>query len=246
MRLRITGLILCLGVLIAVSACNKKPSEPASESAGPAASSSAPATNESASNTAAAPGGSNAGRPARTAAAEKHAPAEAAPIVVPAGTVITVRLAQAVGSKTSHAGDNFEATVANPVEVDGKSVIAAGATATGTVAEAAPLGRFKGGAKLGLTLDAVTIGGRTYPVQTTAVTRTEKGKGKRTATMVGGGAGLGALIGGLAGGGKGAAIGAVAGAGAGTAGTAFTGNKDIVIPAESALSFRLTQPLEVK
>ena len=245
MRLRITGLILCLGVLIAVSACNKKPSEPASESGGPAASSSAP-TNESASNTGSAPRGSHAGRPARTAAGEKNAPAEATPVVVPAGTVITVRLAQAVGSKINHAGDNFEATVVNPVEVDGQTVISAGATATGTVAEAAPLGRFKGGAKLGLTLDAVTIGGRTYPVQTTAVTRTEKGKGKRTATMVGGGAGLGALIGGLAGGGKGAAIGAVAGAGAGTAGTAFTGNKDIVIPAESALSFRLTQPLEVK
>ena len=64
--------------------------------------------------------------------------------------------------------------------------------------------------------------------------------------MIGGGAGLGALIGGLAGGGKGAAIGAVAGAGAGTAGTVFTGNKDVVLPAESALSFRLNQPLELK
>jgi len=64
--------------------------------------------------------------------------------------------------------------------------------------------------------------------------------------MVGGGAGLGALIGGLAGGGKGAAIGALAGAGAGTAGTAFTGNKDVVLPAETALSFKLDQPLELK
>jgi hypothetical protein len=64
--------------------------------------------------------------------------------------------------------------------------------------------------------------------------------------MIGGGGGVGALIGGLAGGGKGAAIGAVAGAGAGTAGTAFTGNKEIVLPAESALSFKLEQPLEVK
>jgi hypothetical protein len=57
---------------------------------------------------------------------------------------------------------------------------------------------------------------------------------------------LGALIGGLAGGGKGAAIGALAGAGAGTAGTAYTGNKDIVLPAESAVSFKLEQPLEIK
>jgi hypothetical protein len=239
MRLRITGLILCLGVLITVSACNKKPSEPATESSGAAANTAtAPADNTMASQTAA--------TPREKAPAERKAPAEVKPVVVPADTVITVRLAEALSSKTSHAGDNFTASVANPVDVDGKTVIPAGANATGTVAEAAPLGRFKGGAVLRVTLDSITIGGRTHPIQTTAVTRTEKGKGKRTATMIGGGAGLGALIGGLAGGGKGAAIGAVAGAGAGTAGTAFTGNKDIVIPAESALSFRLSQPLQVK
>jgi hypothetical protein len=73
-----------------------------------------------------------------------------------------------------------------------------------------------------------------------------KGKGKRTATLIGGGAGLGAIIGGIAGGGKGAAIGALAGGGAGTAGTAFTNNKDIVLPAESALSFKLAQPVQIK
>ena len=64
--------------------------------------------------------------------------------------------------------------------------------------------------------------------------------------LTGGGAGLGAIIGGLAGGGKGAAIGAVAGAGAGGAGSAFTGNKDVVLPAESAVSFKLEAPLELK
>jgi hypothetical protein len=64
--------------------------------------------------------------------------------------------------------------------------------------------------------------------------------------MIGGGAGAGALIGALAGGGKGAAIGALAGGGAGTAGAAFTGNKNIVLPAESALSFKLTEAVEVK
>src|SRR5437016_3280642 len=84
------------------------------------------------------------------------------------------------------------------------------------------------------------------PVETSSLVRTEKGKGKRTAVITGGGAGVGALIGGLAGGGKGAAIGAIAGAGAGGAGSAFTGNKNIVLPAESALSFKLEQPLEIK
>ena len=84
------------------------------------------------------------------------------------------------------------------------------------------------------------------PVQTALLTQNLRGKGKRTGVMVGGGAGLGALIGGLAGGGKGAAIGAAAGAGAGGAGTAFTGNKDIVLPAESAVAFTLKEPLRIR
>jgi hypothetical protein len=174
------------------------------------------------------------------------AKAGAAGKVVPAGQHIVVRLGQAVGSKISSPGQGFTATVAQPIEVDGKVLIPSGAEASGTVAEAVPLGRFKGGARLRLTLDSVRFGGNTYKIETATISQSAKGKGKRTAVAVGGGAGLGALIGGLAGGGKGAAIGAVAGAGAGTAGAAFTGNKNIVLPAEATLSFRLLKPLEVK
>lgn len=180
------------------------------------------------------------------APAAKPGAKAAAPTVVPAGQHIVVRLGQAVGSKISTAGQAFSATVAQPVEVDGKVLIPSGAEASGTVAEAVPLGRFKGGAVLRLSLNSVAVGGNTYKVETAAITESAKGKGKRTAVAVGGGAGLGAIIGGIAGGGKGAAIGAAAGAGAGTAGAAFTGNKDIVLPAESTLSFKLLQPLEVK
>jgi hypothetical protein len=176
---------------------------------------------------------------AKSEAAKKEA---AKTVVVPAGTVLTVRLGQAVGSKISQPGEAFSATVAKAVVVGTETVVPEGASASGTVVDAKPLGRFKGGAVLSLKLTSIAD----LPVETSSVVRTEKGKGKRTATMIGGGAGLGALIGGLAGGGKGAAIGAVAGAGAGTAGTAFTGNKEIVLPAESALSFKLEQPLEVK
>jgi len=172
--------------------------------------------------------------------------AEAKPVVLPAGTVLTVRLGESVGSKISQPGQSFSATVATAVERDGQVVIPAGASATGTVVDAKPLGRFKGGAVLQLKLDSVKVNGSNKQIQTSAVTRSEKGKGKRTAVLAGGGAGLGALIGGLAGGGKGAAIGALAGGGAGTAGAAYTGNKDIVLPAESALSFRLDQPLAVR
>ena len=167
-------------------------------------------------------------------------------VTLPAGTTITVRLANAVGSKLSNSGDQFNASVATPVEVDGKVVVPNGADAAGKVVQAVPLGRFKGGAVLRLALESVTIKGDAYDVKTSSVSRYLKGKGKRTAAMIGGGAGGGALIGGLAGGGKGALIGAAVGAGAGTAGAAYTGNKEIILPAESTLSFKLAEPLTVK
>jgi len=170
----------------------------------------------------------------------------AQPTVIPVGTHVTVRLGETLSSKSSQAGQAFSATVAEPVVVEGKTVIPDGAAARGTVVAAKGMGHFKGGALLEVRLNSINIDGKEEPVQTAAVARSIKGKGKRSTVLIGGGAGLGALIGGLAGGGKGAAIGAAAGGGAGTAGAAFTGNKDIVLPAESAVTFKLTAPVEVK
>jgi hypothetical protein len=189
------------------------------------------------------PGAASSAAPSPTL--KTRAATQPGPVTIPAGTVITVRTAQAMSSKTSQAGETFTATVAQPVNVGGAMAIPDGAKATGTVVAAHPLGRFKGGAMLQVRLSSVEIDGQSVPVDSSSVARSEKGKGKRSATFIGGGAGLGALIGGLAGGGKGAAIGALSGAGAGTAGTAFTGNKDITIPAEYALSFKLLKPVEV-
>jgi hypothetical protein len=174
------------------------------------------------------------------------APPAPQPVVVPAGTVLTVRLGEAVGSKISQPGQRFSATIAKSVSVGGQTVIAAGTPASGTVVDAKPLGHFAGGARLELRLVSININGDERPITSSAIIRTIKGKGKRTGIMAGGGAGVGALIGGLAGGGKGAAIGAAAGAGAGTAGSALTGNKEIVFPAESALSFKLQHSLRIK
>jgi hypothetical protein len=161
-----------------------------------------------------------------------------------------VRLAGAVGSKLSASGDHFSSTVARPVEVDGKVVVPTGAEALGKVVEAVPQGRFKGAAVLRLVLESVTVNNDSYDVKTSSVSRYLKGKGKRTATFIGGGAGGGALggalIGGLAGGGKAALIGAALGAGAGTAGAAYTREKEILLPAESVLSFKLAEPITVK
>jgi hypothetical protein len=167
-------------------------------------------------------------------------------VTLPAGTVLTVRLASTVGSKTNSTGDRFNATIATPVKSGGKVVLPKGAEVLGKVAQAVPQGRFKGAAELRLVLETVTLNKDSYDLQTSSVNRYQKGKGKRTATFIGGGAGGGALIGGLAGGGKGALIGAVLGGGAGTAGAAYTGEKEIVLPAESMLSFKLTGPLTIK
>ena len=166
------------------------------------------------------------------------APATAA-VEIPAGTRLEVRLNNDVGSKISQPGETFSATVTEDVVVDGARVIARGARAEGKVIDAKPLGHFKGGARLALRLQEVNTAAGNYPVSTSTVERFLKGKGKRTAGFIGGGAGLGAIIGGVAGGGKGAAIGAAAGAGAGTAGAAATGNKQIVMPAGTVLTFKL-------
>lgn len=245
MRSRLAVLTLFLYLAFAVTACNKKSD---TSNANPSDSNSQPATGSGPDNSAGNSGGGMSSAPSNRAGTRKSElkPAPEMAMVVPAGTTLTVRLGQAVGSKISQPGQSFTASLSSPVEVDGKTVIPAGADASGTVVDAKPLGRFKGGAVLQVKLNSITVNGKSQSIDTSAVSRTQTGKGKRTAVLAGGGAGLGALIGGLAGGGKGAAIGALAGAGAGTGGAAFTGNKDIVLPAESVLTFKLEQPLDLK
>ena len=165
------------------------------------------------------------------------------PIVVPAGTVFVVTTSQALSSKTSQAGQTFLATLAQPVSVGGRTAFPKGATVSGTVVTAKAKGKIKGQGELALALNSISTKEHTYQIQTNVLSSTVKGKGKRTAATTGGGAAGGALIGGLAGGGKGAGIGALVGATAGFVGGAFTGNKQIEIPAESPLSFTLTAPL---
>ena len=194
-------------------------------------------------------GGSNSG-PVSGSSSGSGAPAPQAPpppavVDLPAGTDLHVRLDQDLGSKISHPGDSFNATIADDVIVNGQAVIAKGARAEGTVIDAKPLGHIKGGALLELRLERVHTNWGSYAVATNTITRAERGKGKRTAEFAGGGGVVGALVGGIAGHGKGALVGGLAGAGAGTAGSAFTGNKEIVLPAETLLSFHLNHPVHI-
>src|SRR5580765_593520 len=165
------------------------------------------------------------------------------PIVLPTGTTLTVTVDQALSSDKSQSGQTFQATLAQPVTVQGTTAIPKGSSVTGTVVTAKKKGKIKGEGQLALALTSITIRGKNYPIQTGTLDSTVKGKGKRTAATTGGGAAGGALIGGLAGGGKGAGIGALVGAGAGLVGGALTGNKQIEIPAESPLSFTLSKSL---
>jgi hypothetical protein len=223
-----------LSLVLAVSGCGSKSgSTPESSNS---ASPSNPSSPNSASNSV--PGA------APVAPAPVPAPPPP-PIVIPAGTTIHVTLDQTVNSATANNGDPFAASLAVPVTSGSLVVLPVGTKVGGTVVTAQSAGKFKGQALLQLVIDSVRINGTRYPMQTNEIEDVGKSRGKRTAVGAGGGAAFGAILGAVAGGGKGAAIGALAGGGAGTAGAAFTGKKDIVLPAETRLHFRLAQPLSV-
>ncbi len=167
------------------------------------------------------------------------------PVTVPEGTNLTVVLEQAISTAQNRSGDTFEATVASPIVIDNQTVIPKDSRVEGHIVEARPSGRLKGVARLDLTLDSVEINGKSYDIATEDEGRVGKNHKKRNAILIGGGAGFGALIGGIASGGVGAAIGAAAGAGAGTAGAAYTGKKDIQVPAESNITFQLTRAVTI-
>ncbi len=227
----------CLAVVVflAIGGCGKSSSTPSSSSS-PSTSSSSPSSNGSAPATASNP------QPAPAPAPPPPPP----PVTIPAGTTLTISLGDSINSKTSNDGDHFAATLAAPITVGGAMVLPTGTRVSGTVVTSHSAGKFNGNAVLALTLDTIRLNGNPYSIQTSEFEDAGKGRGKRTAVGAGGGAAFGAIVGALAGGGKGAAIGALAGGGAGTAGAAFTGKKDISLPAETRLHFRLTAPVTVQ
>ncbi len=177
---------------------------------------------------------------------EKLRDAVSSEVELPAGTELQVRLGQSVGSSSSTVGQKFEGTLHTPVVLEDKVVVPKGAVVRGHVSRAVASGHLKTPGRLSVTLDTLEWGGKSYAINTSTVSRSARSHKKRNLALIGGGSGAGALIGGLAGGGKGALIGAGAGAAAGTAGAYATGKKDVVLPAESLLTFRLQAPVKVK
>lgn len=168
-------------------------------------------------------------------------------VTIQAGTSLAIRIDQRISVKTSHSGDTFTGEVVEPVvDPSGNAIVPKGTQVGGVVEEAHKRGRFKGASVLQLRLTSMTLNGTQYHLRTADLTERKKGKGKRSAAMIGGGAGLGMLIGGIASGGTGLLIGGLAGGGAGAAGAGLTGNGDLDIPAETVVHFKLAQDLVVQ
>jgi hypothetical protein len=168
--------------------------------------------------------------------------------VLPAGSSISVRTDESIDERNTSAGRTFGASIVEDVtDGSGRVVIARGSPATLIVRSVSEGGTLSSG-NFVLDLDSVQVNGRRYVVNTEDVKKGETGVGanRRTAEYVGGGAVLGTLLGAIAGGGKGAAIGAIAGAAAGGGVQVLTKGKEIRVPAETVLKFRLEEPLRLR
>jgi len=166
---------------------------------------------------------------------------------IPAGTTLAIRIDQRINVKTSRAGDTFTGEIVDPVVAsDNSMLVPKGALVGGVVDVSHRRGHFKGRSTLELRLTSLTLNGTQYQLATRDMVRSKKGKGRRSAALIGGGAGLGMLVGGVASGGVGLVAGGLVGGGAGTAAAGLTGNRDIDIPAESIVHFKLADDLVVQ
>jgi hypothetical protein len=169
----------------------------------------------------------------------------AAQVVIPAGTAFRVRTSELIDVDSTQAGKKFRGALDDPIMMRGSVVVPRGADVQLVAAKVAQGGKFKGSDLIQLKVDTITVGRRAYQVVTSLSETKSGGEGKKTTRKVAGGAGLGAIIGGIAGGGTGAAIGVLAGAAGGTVLSA-TGEPHLKIPSETRLDFQLLADWKVK
>jgi hypothetical protein len=162
---------------------------------------------------------------------------------IPAGTDVRVQMIDTIDSKTNQPGETFQASLDSPLVSGSQVVVPKGANVTVKLLEAKTSGKFKGQSELEVALDRVVLKGKSYPLSSSSVEEVGKSRGKDTAKKTGLGAVIGAGIGAIAGGGKGAAIGAGIGAGAGAGSQLFLKGKQVKIPSETKLDFKLSAPV---
>lgn len=166
-------------------------------------------------------------------------------ITIPAGQSLLVRMIDGVDSSKNQVGDVFHASLESDLYIQNSLVARKGADVYGRLAEVKEAGHLSGSAELQLELVRIVIDGHDYPLVSSDYSLKGQGRGSDTAKKVGGGAVFGAIIGAIAGGGKGAAIGAGAGSAAGAGVQVFTRGKQVKVPSETLLEFRLQQPATV-
>jgi hypothetical protein len=168
-------------------------------------------------------------------------------VTIPAGTTLTMRIDQRISVKSSRAGETFTGEIVEPILAgDNSALVPKGALVSGVVDVSHRRGHFKGRSLLELRLTSLTVRGTRYPLTTRDLTESKKGKGRRSTALIAGGTGLGMIVGGVATGGVGVVVGGLVGGGAGTAVAGLTGNRDIDIPAESIVRFKLADDLVVQ
>jgi hypothetical protein len=166
-------------------------------------------------------------------------------VTIPAATEIQIVLTDSLNSGKNNAGDEFTGSIGAPVAVDGVTALAKGAKVFGKVVASEGSGRVKGLASMRLTLTEVMVNDQKVPITTKPFALEAEDTKKRDAGIIGGAAGVGAVVGAIAGGGKGAVTGAVIGGSAGTGTVLATKGKEVELPSETKLRFKLDQPLTV-
>jgi hypothetical protein len=167
-------------------------------------------------------------------------------LVLPAGTLVLIRLSDPLSSDRNNPGDSFTAILDQPLVAQGWVVARRGQAVVGQVTAAQKAGRVQGVSQLALELTAiVAVDGSQLPVHTELVQASAGASQGRDAAAIGTTTGIGAIVGAAAGGGEGAAIGAAAGAAAGIAGVLSTRGRPTVLYPETLLTFRLLDPTTI-
>lgn len=161
------------------------------------------------------------------------------------GTQIVVRTIDAIDSTQSHVGDSFQASLEEPLTLEGNVLVPQDSLVYGRLTESKESGTFTGKSQLRLELTGIVVNGKMVPLVTGEYEATGKSRGASTAKRTIGGAALGAIIGAAAGGGQGAAIGAGVGAGAGAGSEIIIRGGQVKVPSETLLNFTLEQDLSI-